>query len=402
MEKRKTNYLAIFFALTKRHLMVFFKNKVRLMYTLLVPVIIFAVYLLFLRDLELSMVTNTLNDYNLTRQSIGEEQFSALWKHIGTLIDSWMLSGIIGLSTVTVALQTNTVIVEDKEKGVNRDFASSPIHRNVLITSYFFYNFIVSSLICLAFYVICLIYLAAVGEMALNFAYVLLSLVVMFFATVASTLMTVLICSFVKTEGTMMSIVAIFSTAVGFLIGAYMPLGMMPVWVQGVCAFIPGTYACSLLRYAFMDIPLANLTAFAGTLGLAPADMTEMMAELSGNFGFNLNFFGVTVNPQFQALALSGFIVIFAALNIGVGRKLAEVLGVGKSNKKDKKPRRGAKGGEEIPTEANLNGVNAITVADNPDGVNAAPVEGGKDTPAAEVPADKASRTGQESTGGGA
>ena len=331
---RKTRYFDIFMQLTRRHLMVFYKNKVRLMYTLLVPVIIFAVYLLFLRGLELSMVANTLTDYNITRLTVGEEAFSELNRRIGTLVDSWMLSGIIGLSTVTVALQTNTVIVEDKQNGVNRDFASSPIHRNLLIASYFFYNFIVSALICLVFFFICLVYLAAAGEFVLSFGSILLALVVMFFATVASTLMTVFICSFVKSEGTMMSIVAIFSTAVGFLIGAYMPLGMMPVWVQGICTFIPGTYACSLLRYAFLSAPLAGLTEFAGTLNIDEGTMSAMLDALSANFGYDLSFFGVTVNPQFQSLALSVFILIFVALNIGVGKKVAEVLGIGKKKKK--------------------------------------------------------------------
>ncbi len=329
----KTRYFHIFCTLTKRHLMVFFKNKVRLMYTLLVPVIIFAVYLLFLRGLELGMVQNILSDpaLGLGADVIADVQ---LHKYIETLVDSWMLSGIIGLSTITVALQTNTVIVEDKENGVNRDFASSPIHRNLLIASYFVYNFLVSALICLVFYLVCLVYLAAMGELLISFGEVLLSLVVMFFATVASTLMTVFICSFVKTEGTMMSIVAIFSTAVGFLIGAYMPLGMMPDWVQGICGFIPGTYACSLLRYAFMKTPLAELTAYVQGLDLPAGAFEKLLEGVAGTFGYDISFFGVPVPPHFQALALAVYIVLFVALNIGVGSKVAEVLGMGRRKKK--------------------------------------------------------------------
>ena len=49
---RKASSLELFFQLTRRHFLVFFKNKVRLFYTLLVPVIIFCVYVLFLRALE--------------------------------------------------------------------------------------------------------------------------------------------------------------------------------------------------------------------------------------------------------------------------------------------------------------------------------------------------------------
>ena len=150
------------------------------------------------------------------------------------------------------------------------------------------------------------------GEFAITFVDVLLVFAVMLYSTIASTLMTVFICSFVKTEATMMSIVAVFSTAVGFLIGAYMPLGMLPNAVQGVCGLIPGTYSCALLRYGFMSTPLAEFTAY-----------------VSG-----LNFFGVEVSAPFQALALAVFIVLFLGLNVGVGNKLAAVLGMGKKGKK--------------------------------------------------------------------
>ena len=95
---------------------------------------------------------------------MGISDDATMWHYCETLVDSWMISGIIGLSTITVALQANTIIVEDKQNGVNRDFASSPINKNVLIASYFFYNFIVTALVCFVFYVICLIYLAVMGE----------------------------------------------------------------------------------------------------------------------------------------------------------------------------------------------------------------------------------------------
>ena len=321
----KKRYFDIFFELTKRHLLVFFGNKIRVLYTLLVPVIIFVVYIFFLRDMELLMVQNTLLQLEI-------EETPALHTHICTLIDSWMISGIIGLSTITVALQTNTVIVEDKQNGVNRDFVSSPVPKNVLIGSYFFYNFIVTALICFVFFVICLIYLAAMGEWAIGFGDVMLVFSAMLYSSVASTLMTVFICSFVKTEGTMASIVAVFSTAVGFLIGAYMPLGMLPEWVQGICGLIPGTYSCALLRYGFMATPLDQLITHVS--GLQIENSAELISSVAGQFGYDLNFFGTAVNAPYQALALGVFILIFALLNVGFGNKISAVLGMGKKKKK--------------------------------------------------------------------
>ncbi len=324
----KPSGASIFFQLTHRHFLVFFKNKIRLMYTLLVPVIIFCVYILFLRDLELMTVDNTLLSLNIVKDE-------RLAKSITTLVDSWMLSGIAALSTITVSLQTNNVFVEDKQNGVNRDFASSPIPRGALIGSYFLFNFLVTLLICIAYLLICFVYLLCMGEFMLNFVDLLAVLGILVYTTVSSTLMTVFICSYIKTEGTMASLVAVFSTAVGFLIGAYMPLGMLPGWVQTFCAFIPGTYACSLLRYSFMAKPVAVLSGYVAEMGIA--DGSLLIEELTGSFGYRLSFFGVSVDPSYQALATAAFIVIFLALNFVSGKNLASVLGMGK--KKQRKER---------------------------------------------------------------
>lgn len=342
MQTAKSKGLDIFFQLTRRHLLVFFKNKVRLMYTLLVPVIIFFVYILFLRGLELSTVQNTL-------YSLGIVSDAQLDKCIGSLVDSWMLSGIAALSTITVSLQTNTVFVEDKQNGVNRDFISSPINKNVLIGSYILFNFIVTLLICIVYLVICCIYLACMNEFFLGIVDFLQIFGILLYATVSSTLMTVFISSFIKTEGTMASLIAVFSTAVGFLIGAYMPLGMMPPWVQSLCAFIPGTYACSLLRYSFMATPIAQLSEYV-TQVMQLEMGQELISELTANFGYQLTFFGIQVGVEFQAVALAVFIAVFLVLNIVSGKRLAVVLGVGKQ--KLKKTLGGASSEPEQPDVA--------------------------------------------------
>lgn len=317
---KKMNYgFGLFAQLLRRHFLVFFKNKVRVLYTLLVPVIIFCVYVLFLRNLELSTVDNMLYQLGITKDE-------TMGMYINTLVDSWMLSGIAALSTITVALQTNTVFVEDRQNGVNRDFASSPIPRGLLVCAYVVFNFAVTLLICAVYLFICFVYLGCMGELFLSFPDVLIVLAMLIYTTISSTLMTVFICSFIKTEGTMASLVAVFSTAVGFLIGAYMPLGMLPEWVQSICAFIPGTYACSLLRYSFMETPVLLLTEYVNGLGLAGTE--ELVRGLTESFGYNLNFFGVTVEPAFQALATAVFIVIFAVLNLVSGKKIADVIGM--------------------------------------------------------------------------
>ena len=97
-----------------------------------------------------------------------------------------------------------------------------------------------------------------------------------------------------------------------------------------LCGFIPGTYACSLLRYAFLETPVSQLVAYAESIGISP----EIISQLYSNFGYELNFFGIMVNPQWQAFVLTVFILLFLGLNIGAGKKLAEVLGIGRKKRK--------------------------------------------------------------------
>ena len=64
------------------------------------------------------------------------------------------------------------------------------------------------------------------------------------------------------------------------------------------------------------------------------ANGQELIDAITGSFGYQLEFIGVQVNVEFQAVALAIFIVIFIVLNILSGKKLTDVLGVGKKRRK--------------------------------------------------------------------
>ena len=102
-KKRNAN---IFFNLTKRHLIVFFRSKITVLYTLIVPVIVLGIYILFLRELEISSVRTILQDLDIKTNN-------TLTKILETVIDSWMLSGICAVTSVTVSIQTNYIFVRD-------------------------------------------------------------------------------------------------------------------------------------------------------------------------------------------------------------------------------------------------------------------------------------------------
>ena len=330
MQRVKQNYFEQLGKLTKRHLLVFFNNRMRVFFTLMVPFIVFVIYIFFLRNLELLTVKDVFSDSTIDElknfDPAGNTQVN---KYVGAILDSWMLSGIMAFSTLTVSLQTNNIIVADKENGINRDFASSPVSNTVLIISYFIYSFVVTLIVSFIFLIVCFVYLACLGEFWLNFVDVLTILGVLLYSTVNSVLFTVFICSFVSKDMTMVSILTVFSSAIGFLIGAYMPFYMMPAAVQNVCCFIPGTYCCSLFRYSFLATPIAEASNYI--VGLDPVNGQLIIEGLTGNFGYNLEFFGMSLTPEIQAAIIALFTVLLIALNLITGKKLTSVIGgVGK------------------------------------------------------------------------
>lgn len=324
--KVKQNYSEQLRMLVKRHLLVFFNNRMRVFFTLMVPFIVFVIYIFFLRNLELLTVKDVFRESTIdVLKNFDPAGNAEINRHVGTILDSWMLSGIMAFSTLTVSLQTNNIIVADKENGINRDFASSPVSNTILILSYFIFNFIVTLIVSFIFIIVCFIYLAALGEFVLTFLDVITILGVLLFSTINSVLFTILICSFVSKDMTMVSIMTVFSSAIGFLIGAYMPFYMMPAAVQNVCCFIPGTYCCSLFRYSFLSTPIARASEYI--VGVDPVAGQQILDGLTGNFGYNLEFFNLSVTPQVQAAIIAGFTVLLVALNLLTGKHLTSVIG---------------------------------------------------------------------------
>ena len=229
-----------------------------------------------------------------------------------------MLSGVVCLSSITIALQICSLIVEDKVNKVVRDFISSPINKNILYLSYFAFLFVITFALSLIVLFVSFICLGILGEFSFSFSKILLILLILIFTTVFSCLTALYVSSLVKTEPVLASISALVSTAAGFLIGAYMPLGLLPLGVQYFCAFIPWTYSCALLRFAFLSTPFDKVSAFIldpnnrAYLGNnSPEEINKMLTD---NFSYKIKFFGISFEPWHSALILIGFIILFVFL----------------------------------------------------------------------------------------
>ncbi|UTY39153.1 hypothetical protein NMU03_16565 [Allocoprobacillus halotolerans] len=127
--------------LTLRVLKLYFRDKVAVFFSLLSSFIMIVLYIVFLSDTYTSSLS----------QIQGASQ----------LMNQWVMAGILATSSVSTTIATFSMMVEDRAKMIEKDFDCSPIHKKVLIFSYYIAGLIVGyvlSLITLLFAQIYILY----------------------------------------------------------------------------------------------------------------------------------------------------------------------------------------------------------------------------------------------------
>lgn len=281
--------------MAKRNLKLFFLDKAGVFFSLLAPLIVLVLYILFLRDVQIDSIT------------AGFEGTPLDTKRVAAFIDSWMISGTVSIACLTVSLSACTTMVTDRTKGINKDGLASPVKNWSIKLSYFISNYVITVMICLIVLFIGFIYIAATGGWAVSVGEVFGLIGTVFFSALSATLLMCFIAYFIKTEAVMGAVVGIMSAMLGFLLGAYMPLSTFPKAIQIICGIIPGTHATGIFKNLFMTGALNSLTE-----GLP----VEAVGEIKDTFGMNVNFFGANLGVGGMVAVVAVSIVIFFALNV--------------------------------------------------------------------------------------
>lgn len=323
---RKPSQLKVLFYLVKRHFMVFFNDKLLMLFSLMVPLVVLGIYIIFLRPMEVSQLDLQIESglgFKFDAATATAEATDLVHKIRG-VVDEWMISGILSVSCITVALNTENIMISDKESGVTKDFLSSPINASTVTISYTVFNVAITFFVNFIVYLICLIYLGAYGAILPGALDGLAIVGIILLSTISASLALHYICAFINKVSVLSSITAIVSAAIGFLCGAYLPASMMPTYVQYITMFFPGSYSSGLFRNYFMRTPIEELeTALINaTKGDTPLisksteEITAFIETVEGSFSLDLNFFGHVVPVSTMALVILAFIGIFLVLDL--------------------------------------------------------------------------------------
>ena len=270
-----------FIGMTKRNIFVFLKDKMAIFFSLLAPIIIMFLYIVFLKNTYM----NSINDSIKALEGIIDPN------DIESFSNSWLLSGVLGTSCVTISLNSLSIMVEDKERKIDYDYNASPIKGSVVILSYFFGALINTLLITLTILTIGLSVLSLMGNMYLNFTDVLFLYFILILGCASSTMLMMIIVSFFKKGTSFSAFSGIVSAAIGFLIGAYVPVGSLAVGVQNFASIVPGAHIASILRNTLMGGILDKINSDINGL-----DQGAFYEAMHKEFALNLKFFGYELN----------------------------------------------------------------------------------------------------------
>lgn len=272
---------------TKRNLLVFFKDKASVFFSLLSVFIIIGMYALFLGDVWTSGMTE-----------ITGARF---------LMDSWIVAGLLAVTSVTTTMGAFGTMVEDKSKKLIKDIRSSPLPRASIAGGYIFSAFIIGVIMCLVALVLCEGYIAAGGGSLLSGQALLKVLGLVLLSTFSNTALVLFFVSFFQSNNAFSVASTIIGTVIGFMTGIYIPIGQLPEGVQWVIKLFPPSHSAMLLRQVIMEQPLAQ--SFAGV----PAEYLTQFKEL---MGISFQIGDTTVTPIMSIAILIASGILFLGLSI--------------------------------------------------------------------------------------
>ncbi len=276
-----------------RNLKVFFKDKSSVFFSLLAVFIIIGMYALFLGDVW----TNSMSELSGVR----------------FLMDSWIMAGVLAVTSVTTTMGAYGIMVQDKEKKITKDFAASPVGYRNILGGYIIGAVVIGIIMSLITLVLAELYILAGGGelMSMTALFKVLGLIVI--GTLCNSSIILFLVSFFKSNNAFATASTIIGTLIGFLTGIYLPIGQLPESVQLVVKCFPVSHGAVLFRQVMMEAPIAE--SFNGAPAQAVEDFKTML-------GVTLKFGDTAVTPLTSLIILVATAAIFYTLAlINISRK---------------------------------------------------------------------------------
>ncbi len=287
--------------LTARNAKVFLKDKTAIFFSMLTQIIILGLFLLFIKNSYVDGINDALG---ALKDTIDKADIEAL-------VNSWMISGVLGTSVITATMSALAVMVSDRQEKIDFDLNASSVKGSVIVASYFSGAVICSLITSFFLLAFGLAFLAATGTFLLTATDILMLVGLVLLGSVSATIILMAIISFFKKDSSYSAFGVLVSTLVGFIVGAYFPVSALGETTQTIVNLVPGAQITGMMREILVSPAINNIDK-----ALDGLDGGQFKTTAEQMFCVRLNIFGSEIDTGFMMLYSVIAIVVFFVLNI--------------------------------------------------------------------------------------
>lgn len=224
--------------LIKRNLLLYFRNKSGVFFSLLGAFISFGLYILFLKN-----------------------SLKSAWSEVpntNQMLDFWLIAGTLVVTSIIATLGGYSVLISDKEREVYHDLYITDLGKWSLRFSYLISPIIIGIIMQIFMFLIMAVYFIKVDDIVISLSLTPKILLMITISSIMSSIVNMIILNKVKSIDTLGKLATVIGTASGFLIGVYMPIGVLPESAQTVMKLVPQGYIASLFRQTMMREDINN------------------------------------------------------------------------------------------------------------------------------------------------
>lgn len=276
--------------LISRNLKIFFRDKGAVIFSLLGVLIVAGLNILFLGD----AYTDSLADFEGAKN----------------IVSSWVMSGLLAITSVTTTMGAFGTMVQDKERKIFKDFYCAPISRSSITLSYIISSAIVGLIMTGIVLIIAVVYLTANEAITLSATMLIKLIATGVLTALSNTAMVLFLVSLVNSSKANGALSGVISALIGFVTGIYLPIGNLPEGVQYVVKCFPTSHSAVLFRQILMGDMKDSVAKFP------PQAQTEALNGVKEAMGVVFKFGETECTSFASVMVLVGTLVIFSALSV--------------------------------------------------------------------------------------
>lgn len=284
------------FSLVQRNNKVFRRDKTQVFYSLLSVIIVIILYAVFLQKAQVNAI----------------EQMTKSTPELITMVNEWIVAGLLSMTAVTTTLAAYGIAVKDLESKAQADFLTAPISRATIQFSYVLNAFIIGCIFSFIALIGCEIFIATTGGQLLSFEAFIKVVGLLFISVLLASVFNLFLVLLANTQHSFSTLSTIVGTALGFFCGVYVPVGALPSFAQNLIMYFPISHTTLLLRNAFMENSISKV--FEG----APASQVE---DYKIMYGIVYDLHGNILSTSTSIIIIVVTIIVLAILSIIIFKK---------------------------------------------------------------------------------